>query len=119
MTADVSAFEPYFREATLVRVHFIVERTGGRRQSRDRRARTGDCRGSPDLGRSFAEALSRHYEPGNSQRIGRWKDAFPAGYRATHPARAAQDVDKLDRLSDDGMSPSIVNRAAATSATAC
>ena len=97
----IVSFEPYFGEAMLVRVHFIVERTGA-----------GDV--NPDIAeleRAIAmevqswddrlEAALRQKGEGSAL-IGRWKNAFPAGYRATrNEARALRDIAELETLADD------------------
>ena len=97
----VVSFEPYFGEAMLVRVHFIVERTG-----------PGDV--NPDIGaleqaiavevHSWEDRLEASLRQSgvSSARIEQWKNAFPAGYRATRDAgRALQDIAELETLADE------------------
>ena len=84
-----------------MRVHFIVERTGAGDVNPDiaqlerrspRKSRPGKIALNPRCGSAGA----------NSARIGQWRNAFPAGYRATRDAaRALQDIAELETLADD------------------
>jgi len=97
---EIANFEPYFGEATLVRVHYIVRRTGARDVN-------------PDLGAlevaiteavqtwedRLAEALRRG--GADPRRIQRWQHAFPPGYRAAGDVTlAVKDIEELESLAN-------------------
>jgi glutamate dehydrogenase len=98
----ISAFFPFFPEGPLVRVHFIVARTGGETPNPDR---TTLERSIEQLVRTWtdglAEALTLVHEPVKAQQlIRRYRDAFPVGYREAYAAPVAvADIRMIESLS--------------------
>ena len=87
----VSAVYPFFPEGPLVRVHFIIGRSGGPTPQIDRAALEQAVR---DIVRTwsdaFADALASAYAPGKAEDlVRRYGEAFSAGYRDTYPPAVA------------------------------
>jgi glutamate dehydrogenase len=99
----VSAFYPFFPEGPLVRVHFIIGRSGG---------------AVPDIGRAtleaavgtivrswsdgLSEALAQINAPDKAQALlARYRDAFSAGFQEAYaPAVAAGDIRTVEGLNE-------------------
>ncbi len=97
----IVSFEPFFGEALLVRVHFIVERTGAGDVNPDIAALEGAIGTEVQTWEDRLDTALR-LAGANSERIAQWKNAFPPGYRATRDAaRALQDIAELDTLAED------------------
>jgi glutamate dehydrogenase len=97
----IVSFEPYFGEAMLVRVHFIVERTGAGDVNPDIAELEGAIAAEVQTWEDRLESALR-LAGQNAARIAQWKNAFPAGYRATRDAaRAVQDIEELETLADE------------------
>ena len=98
----VSAFYPFFPEGPLVRVHFIIGRSGGETLNPDRvsleRAIAALTRSWAD---ALADALAGTYDPIKAQMLyERYRDAFSVGYRAAYPpAVAVEDIRLIEGLS--------------------
>ena len=101
----VSAFYPFFPEGPLVRVHFIIGRSGGATPNPDRAELGGDGRR-----RSFAPGptasptrLRAAHEPVQARALfERYRDAFSDGYREAYPpAVAVADIRMIEALSPD------------------
>ena len=96
----IVSFEPFFGETMLVRVHYIVQRTGALDVNPDPAA----------LERAIASAVQTWEDRlagalrdtgANAARMSRWRTAFPAGYRANDDLhRALKDIAKLEALPD-------------------
>jgi glutamate dehydrogenase len=95
----VAAFYPYFTDAPLVRVHFIVGRSGGAAphvESGDLERRIGETIRTWDD--RLVAAIARHGTE-SGPLLARYRAAFPAGYAATFPAeRALADIARIERL---------------------
>ncbi|MBL8909036.1 MAG: NAD-glutamate dehydrogenase [Rhizobiales bacterium] len=97
----IVSFEPYFGEAMLVRVHFIVERTGASDVNPDIAALEKAIAAEVQTWEDRLESALRQ-GGADPARIAQWKGAFPPGYRATRDAaRALQDIAELETLADD------------------
>ncbi|MBS0247166.1 MAG: NAD-glutamate dehydrogenase [Proteobacteria bacterium] len=100
----VSAFYPFFPEGPLVRVHFIVGRSGGEAKVISRETLERDV---ADIVRSWvdslAEALHGGYGPDKARELfERYGAAFSAGYQDTYaPPIAAADIRVIEHLTDD------------------
>ncbi len=98
----VSAFYPFFPEGPLVRVHFIIGRSGGATPSRST-ARRWSAR-SRDIVRTWtdglADALALAHRAGQGARAVRaLSRAFSAGYREAYPpAVAVGDIRVIEGL---------------------
>ena len=101
----VSAFYPAFPEGSLVRVHYIIGRTGGPTPSPDPAdveadiveiVKTWDDR--------LSEAIAGHYEIERVRALReRYVNAFSGAYQeAFEPAGALRDMDLMEGLSDQG-----------------
>jgi glutamate dehydrogenase len=100
----VSAFYPYFpEEGPLVRVHFIIGRSGGATPEIDQatleRAIGGIIRNWSD---GLEEALSLAHPPDEAHRLlARYREAFSAGYHEAYaPSLAAKDIAVIEGLSE-------------------
>jgi len=99
----VSAFYPFFPEGPLVRVHFIIGRSGGATPNIDRAAledavsaivRTWTDGLSEDL--ALVYAPDKHHDL-----LARYGDAFSAGFQAAYPpAIATADIRVIESLSE-------------------
>ena len=95
----VAAFYPYFTDGPLVRVQFVIARSGGTTPDVDtatleariaRIVRTWDDR--------LVEAIAAH-GPEPEALLAKYGAAFPPGYAATFPAeRALDDIARIERL---------------------
>ena len=100
----VSAFYPYFPEGPLVRVHFIIGRSGGEATAVPRETLERDV---ADIVRSWsdglAEALHAGYSPDKaSELFDRYGDAFSAGFQDTYgPSVAAADARVVEQLTEE------------------
>jgi len=99
----VSAFYPYFpEEGPLVRVHFIIGRSGGRTPEIERdtleREVEAIVRTWTD---ALAEALARAHPPEQARALfARYSEAFPQGFHEFYaPAAAAADIRIIETLS--------------------
>jgi glutamate dehydrogenase len=98
----VSAFYPFFPEGPLVRVHFIIGRTGGATPDINRAVLEKTV---ADIVRTwsdaFADALALVYSPAKAEDFARrYGEAFSVGYRDTYqPAVAVGDVRVIEGLS--------------------
>jgi glutamate dehydrogenase len=100
----VSAFYPWFPEGTLVRVHFIIGRSGGETPEPDQATLEAEVDEIvTDWGDDLAAALRR--DAGGAQaerRTAAWAGAFPAGYRAaTLPDLAVADILTMEDLTPE------------------
>ncbi|CAN5115464.1 NAD-glutamate dehydrogenase [soil metagenome] len=96
----VASFSPSFGEATLVRVHFIIQRNAGApvdpdlaqlEQSIVEEVRNWDDR--------LESALAQ--EGFDTGRIARWRGAFPPGYRdGLDPRASLRDIEKIEALGE-------------------
>jgi glutamate dehydrogenase len=99
----VSAFYPYFPEGPLVRVHFIIGRSGGHTPDID--AATLE-REVAAIVRSWIDGLRDAHALVNSPEkvrdlLGRYRDAFSAGFQEAYsPAVAAGDIRVIEGLSE-------------------
>ena len=99
----VVAFFPSFQEGTLVRVLFIIARTGGQPTYPDRRV-LEEAIGA--LVRSWSDGLAEalllvHPAPKGRALHARYRDAFSAAYReATPPSLAVADIRMLETLTE-------------------
>ena len=99
----VSAFYPYFPEGPLVRVHFIIGRSGG--QTPDIDAATLE-REVAAIVRSWTDglrdALTLVNAPEKTRDVfGRYRDAFSAGFQEAYsPAVAAGDIRVIEGLTE-------------------
>jgi glutamate dehydrogenase len=99
----VSAFYPYFSEGPLVRVHFIIGRSGG--QTPDIEAATLE-REVAAIVRSWTDglgdALALVNPPDKARDVfNRYRDAFSAGFQEAYsPAIAAGDIRVVEGLSE-------------------
>ncbi|MCZ7661162.1 MAG: NAD-glutamate dehydrogenase [Xanthobacteraceae bacterium] len=97
----VSAFYPFFPEGPLVRVHFIIGRSGGETPNPDRatleHAVAGLVRTWTD---GLAEAITLVHEPVKAHALTRrYRDAFPNSYRDVYPpAIAVADIRAIESL---------------------
>jgi glutamate dehydrogenase len=97
----IVSFEPYFGETLLVRVHFIVERTGARDVNPDIAALERSVAAEIQTWEDRLESALRQADA-DSARVAQWKNAFPPGYRATrNAARALQDIAELETVADN------------------
>jgi glutamate dehydrogenase len=100
----VSAFYPFFPEGPLVRVHFIIGRSGGATPDIDRptleQAVAGIVRTWTD---ALSDALASVYPPGKADELARrYGGAFSEGYREAYPpAIAVGDIRVIEGLSAD------------------
>ena len=101
----VSAFYPYFpAEGTLVRVHYIIGRSGGPtphvQQARLEREVAAIVRTWTD---GLAEALALNHPAEEAQALlARYRDAFSAGYHDSFaPAAGAGDIRTIESLSEE------------------
>jgi glutamate dehydrogenase len=98
----VSAFNPFFPEGPLARVHFIIGRSDGETPSVDRavmeKAISEIVRTWPD---SLAVALGAAFPRDKADVLaGKYRTAFSEGYRAAYaPAAAVDDVGLIEALS--------------------
>jgi len=100
----VSAYYPFFPEGPLVRVHYIVGRSGGAPVDIPRAKLESEV---SDIVRTWtdglADALSLVYPPETTRELyGRYRDAFSAGFRDGYsPAVAAGDIRVIEGLSEE------------------
>ena len=98
---EVRAFNPFFPEGPLVRVHFIIVRTEGKTPAVDRgvleRAVEAIIRNWVD---GFKEALGGPAHAGTGRMLlARYEAAFPADYREAYsPAAAVADIRAIEAL---------------------
>ncbi len=100
----VSAFYPYFAESALVRVHYIIGRSGGEAPNPDRASLD---RGVEAIVRSWTdglrEALAAGPDPARGQALfARYREAFPIDYREVYsPAIAVGDMRVFEALTPE------------------
>src|SRR3954452_3896075 len=98
----VAAFFPFFPEGPLVRVHFIIARSGGETPNPERatleQAVEALVRTWTD---GLAEALTLVHDSAKAQQlVRRYRDAFPVAYRDSYPATTAvADIRLIETLS--------------------
>jgi glutamate dehydrogenase len=101
----VSAYYPYFSDAPLARVHFIVGFTPGEHQSPDLRAiETQVAAAARTWEDRFSEAVRAQDRPTVevADLLARYGAAFPAGYRDSYgPAEGLADLAVIESLSPD------------------
>ena len=100
----VSAFYPWFPEGTLVRVHFIIGRSGGETPEPDQATLEAEVDEIvTDWGDDLAAALRRDADGAQAERrTAAWAGAFPAGYRAaTLPDLAVADILTMEDLTPE------------------
>ncbi|MBS0536463.1 MAG: NAD-glutamate dehydrogenase [Proteobacteria bacterium] len=99
----VSAFYPFFPEGPLVRVHFIIGRSGGEAKAVTRETLEREV---ADIVRSWrdslADALHGGYGPDKARELfERYGAAFSAGFEDTYaPSVAASDVRVVEQLTE-------------------
>ncbi|HEY1474162.1 MAG TPA: NAD-glutamate dehydrogenase [Pseudolabrys sp.] len=99
----VSAFYPFFPEGPLVRVHFIIGRSGGQAPAVDSATLEREVAA---IVRSWTDGLSDALALANSpdkarDLFGRYRDAFSAGFQEAYsPAVAAADIRMVETLSE-------------------
>jgi glutamate dehydrogenase len=99
----VSAFYPFFPEGPMVRVHFIIGRSGAATppvdQAKLERDVAGIVRTWDD---ELAEVLAARNAPGKAQQLfERYRDAFSVGFHAVYaPETAAADIHAIEALSE-------------------
>jgi len=99
----VSAFYPFFPEGPLVRVHFIIGRSGGHAPAIDSTTLERDVAA---IVRSWTDGLSDALtlvNPPDKARVlfGRYRDAFSIGFQEAYaPAVAAGDIRVIESLSE-------------------
>lgn len=97
----VSAFYPYFGDASLIRVHFIIGMDPGAPEGRDLRELTRQIR---TITKSWADGLldeMRAQSDGKTPHglFARYENAFDAGYvHRTTPIEAITDIEQLQKL---------------------
>ncbi|HEX5378381.1 MAG TPA: NAD-glutamate dehydrogenase [Phenylobacterium sp.] len=98
----VSAYYPYFSDAPLARVHFIIGFTPGDHRTPDLRAIEAQVATVSRTWKDrFSEAVraSERPTPQVADLLARYGDAFPAGYRdAYDPAEALADLAVIEAL---------------------
>ncbi|HZS62978.1 MAG TPA: NAD-glutamate dehydrogenase [Xanthobacteraceae bacterium] len=100
----VSAYYPFFPEGPLVRVHYIIGRSGGAAPNPERavleRAVGQIVRTWSD---GLADALAEAFEAQRAQALfQRYRDAFSAGYREVcRPSTAVEDIRIIEGLSSE------------------
>jgi glutamate dehydrogenase len=100
----VSAFYPFFPEGPLVRVHFIIGRSGGEAPDIDAAALEREVGA---IVRSWTDALSATLALVNAPEkvsglFNRYRDAFSAGFQEAYsPSIAAGDIRLIEGLSDE------------------
>ena len=98
----VSAYYPFFPEGPLVRVHFIIGRTGGETPNPDRATLEQEVGAIVRTWQdSLADALADVFEPIKARLLfERYREAFSVGYReAYRPSVAAEDIRIIEGLS--------------------
>ncbi|MGA3140262.1 MAG: NAD-glutamate dehydrogenase [Xanthobacteraceae bacterium] len=101
---EVRAFNPFFPEGPLVRVHFIIVRTEGKTPAVERdvleRAVEEIVRNWVD---GLKDALGRLAQTGSARTLfARYAAAFPVDYRETYPpAAAVADIRAVETLTDE------------------
>ncbi len=99
----VSAFYPFFPESPLVRVHFIIGRSGGTTPDVDGATLEGAVTA---IVRSWTDGLSEaltlvHAAEKQRALFARYRDAFSAGFQETYPpAVAAGDIRVIEGLTE-------------------
>ena len=100
----VSAFYPYFPdEGPLVRVHFIIGRSGGATPAIDRSVLENEVESIiRTWGDGLNQALALANSPDKARALfGRYRDAFSDGFREAYaPAVAASDIRVIEGLSE-------------------
>ncbi len=100
----LSAYYPFFSEGPLVRVHYIIVRSGGETANPDRAALD---RGVEAIVRSWTDALREALAVGHEPVLGRalfgrYRDAFPIDYREVYsPAVAVGDIRVIEGLTPE------------------
>jgi len=100
----VSGYHPFFPEGPLVRVHFIIGRSGGAAVEVDRARLEADV---AEIVRSWtdglAEALAAAHAPDKARDLlERYRDAFSASFQEFYtPAVAAADIRIIETLSEN------------------
>jgi glutamate dehydrogenase len=99
----VSAFYPFFPEGPLVRVHFIIGRSGGETPDIERAKLENDVAA---IVRSWSDGLAQTLalvnQPGKARDlVGRYRNAFSAGFQDAYtPAVAAGDIRVIEGLTE-------------------
>ena len=99
----VSAYYPFFPEGPLVRVHFIIGRSGGATPEVDRATLETEV---ANIVRSWADglmaALSLVHAPAKARELfGRYREAFSEGFHEAYaPSVAAGDIRVIEGLSE-------------------
>jgi glutamate dehydrogenase len=98
----VSAFTPYFTEGQLTRVHFIIGRYEGVTPKVPAEALE---QGVATIVKTWQDRLAEALHeagPKTAALIGKYREAFSAGYAETFPpARALEDIHRIERLGPD------------------
>src|SRR6185312_12119504 len=100
----VSAYYPFFPEGPLVRVHYIIGRSGGAAVEMPRAKLESEV---ADIVRTWtdglSDALTLVYPPDKTRELyGRYREAFSAGFRDAYaPAVAAGDIRVVEGLTAD------------------
>ena len=100
----LSAYYPFFPEGPLVRVHYIIVRSGGETANPDRAALD---RGVEAIVRSWTDALREALAVGHDPALGRalfgrYREAFPIDYREVYsPAIAVGDIRVIEGLTPE------------------
>jgi glutamate dehydrogenase len=99
----VSAFYPFFPEGAMVRVHFIIGRSGGATPEPARETLEHEV---ANIVRSWTdalnEALAHGCPPAKARELAeRYRDAFSVGFHAAYsPVTAAADIHLIEALSE-------------------
>jgi glutamate dehydrogenase len=98
----LAAFYPYFTDAPLVRVHFVIDRAEGAAPHVD----TAELEARiADIVRTWDDRLVAAVEASGAEAqalLAKYSAAFPADYAATFPAeRALHDIARIERLGDE------------------
>ncbi len=98
----IAAFYPHFREGPLVRVHFIVARRAGPMPVLPAAELEQAIATTLRTWRDELKAAISATGPGASDVLARYREAFPGGYaEAFTPARAIEDIARIERLGGD------------------
>ncbi|MEJ2378014.1 MAG: NAD-glutamate dehydrogenase, partial [Pseudolabrys sp.] len=100
----VSAFYPFFPEGPMVRVHFIIGRSGAATPPLDQSKLEQDVAAIVRTWNDeLAEVLAREYPPAKASALfARYHDAFSVGFHAVYsPQSAADDIHAIEALSEE------------------
>ena len=91
-------FQPYFTQGPLVRVHYIIGRYEGRTPEIEESSLEEAVE---DIAATWNDRLAAELSE-SPERLARYATAFSSAYAETFgPARALDDIDRIERLSDE------------------